>query len=47
MCVLEYNVSKNPKWIEAMTVEFNALLANSTWDLVPSQLGQNLVGCNL
>ena len=35
----------DPKWREVISKEFNALLTNDMWDLVPSQLGQNLVGC--
>jgi len=27
--------SKNPKWVAAMTDEFNALIANETRELVP------------
>jgi len=37
-----FKVSKRK---EAMPKEFNALVANDTWDLVPSQPIQNLVGC--
>ena len=28
-----------------MLEEFNALIENNTWELVPAQSGQNLVGC--
>ena len=28
-----------------MTKEYNALLANYTWELVPFHLGKNVVGC--
>ncbi|KAL8137768.1 hypothetical protein V2J09_003769, partial [Rumex salicifolius] len=36
---------KNPIWRDAMQREFEALCSNITWDLVPSQSTQNLVGC--
>jgi hypothetical protein len=36
--------NKSTKWKEAMAEEYNALLANDTWDLVPAIPGQNLVG---
>ena len=36
---------KDPKWRQAMSVEFDVLLRNGTWDLVPSHSTQNLVGC--
>ena len=36
--------SKHSKWCKAMFEEYNALIANNTWDLVPSQPSQNLVG---
>ncbi|RVW60364.1 Retrovirus-related Pol polyprotein from transposon RE1 [Vitis vinifera] len=36
---------KDPKWRQAMSAEFDALLRNGTWDLVPSHPTQNLVGC--
>jgi len=37
--------SQHSKWIDAMTEECRALLANNTWDLVPPPSGQNIVGC--
>jgi len=37
--------NQDSNWREAMSEEFNALLANDTWDLVLSQPGLNLVGC--
>lgn len=37
--------SNNPKWVAAIADEFQALIANDTWELVPSTLGQNIVGC--
>ena len=36
---------KDPKWKEAMAEEYNALITNETRELVPSQPGQNLIGC--
>jgi histone deacetylase 1/2 len=36
---------RDPKWRAAMLDEFNALLHNGTWDLVPPSSSPNLVGC--
>lgn len=36
---------KDPCWRSAMSDEFDALLCNGTWDLVPPDSTQNLVGC--
>ncbi|XP_073131625.1 uncharacterized protein [Henckelia pumila] len=36
---------KDPHWRAAMSEEFDALLRNVTWDLVPSDMAQNVVGC--
>ena len=36
---------KDPKWRQAMNDEFDALVWNGTWELVPSTPLQNLVGC--
>lgn len=36
---------KDPNWRLAMSEEFDALLRNGTWELVPSHPNQNLVGC--
>lgn len=33
-----------PEWRNAMHYEFNALLANNTWELVPSHAHPMLVG---
>jgi hypothetical protein len=37
--------SKNPKWRQAMNSEFDALLKNHTWSLVPPDSSQNQIGC--
>ncbi|KAJ4807334.1 Gag/pol [Rhynchospora pubera] len=37
--------SKVPHWQEAMKKEFQALLDNNTWILVPPPANQNVVGC--
>ena len=34
-----------PKWRQTMNDEFDALIRNGTWKLVPSTSMQNLVGC--
>lgn len=36
---------KDSRWRNAMSDEFNALLRNGTWDLVPPNSSENLVGC--
>uniref|UniRef100_A0A5B7AA01 Reverse transcriptase Ty1/copia-type domain-containing protein n=1 Tax=Davidia involucrata TaxID=16924 RepID=A0A5B7AA01_DAVIN len=36
---------KDPHWRAAMSDEFNALVRNGTWDLVPSQPSLNVIGC--
>lgn len=33
------------QWRDAMDLEFNALLQNNTWRLVPFRPGMNVVGC--
>ncbi|KAL8167646.1 hypothetical protein V2J09_009145 [Rumex salicifolius] len=36
---------KHKHWQEAMTIEYNALMRNGTWSLVPCPINVNLVGC--
>ncbi|KAL5568103.1 hypothetical protein UlMin_024678 [Ulmus minor] len=36
---------KDPKWRKAMSEEYDALVRNGTWELVPSNPSQNVVGC--
>ncbi|XP_019196315.1 PREDICTED: uncharacterized protein LOC109190296 [Ipomoea nil] len=36
---------KFPEWRDAMDSEFNALVHNNTWGLVPFESGMNVVGC--
>uniref|UniRef100_A0A2N9GIZ9 Reverse transcriptase Ty1/copia-type domain-containing protein n=1 Tax=Fagus sylvatica TaxID=28930 RepID=A0A2N9GIZ9_FAGSY len=36
---------KSREWRHAMNLEFDALLRNQTWTLVPSHSSQNLIGC--
>lgn len=35
---------ENPKWFAAMKDEYNALMSNKTWSLVPRLAGQKIVG---
>ena len=35
----------DPKWRQAMNDDFDALVWNGTWELVPSTSMQNLVRC--
>uniref|UniRef100_A0A2N9GP72 Reverse transcriptase Ty1/copia-type domain-containing protein n=1 Tax=Fagus sylvatica TaxID=28930 RepID=A0A2N9GP72_FAGSY len=39
------SASKSPHWCRAMNLEFDALLKNQTWTLVPSSSSHNLIGC--
>ena len=36
---------KDPKWRRAMSEEYDALVRNGTWELVPSDSIHNIVGC--
>jgi hypothetical protein len=38
-------VSRHPTWRDAMNLEFDALLHNGTWTMVPSTSDMNIVGC--
>jgi hypothetical protein len=38
-------VIKDPNWCQAMNLEFDALLKNQTWKLVPYTEAENVVGC--
>ena len=36
---------KDPKWRQAMSKEYDALVQNGTWELIPADSMQNLVSC--
>lgn len=36
---------KDPKWNAAMDVEFEALIRNNTWSLVPLPVDRKIIGC--
>jgi hypothetical protein len=38
-------VLNNPKWIQAIYEEMEALQENNTWNLVPLPEGKKTVGC--
>ena len=38
-------VVKDPRWVEAMSEEIQALSKNETWDLVPSSHRLKAIGC--
>jgi len=35
----------DPRWREAMKSEYQALMKNKTWHLVPRPKGKNIIGC--
>jgi hypothetical protein len=35
----------DPNWLEAMKEEYNALLENKTWHLVPPSTNKNIIDC--
>jgi histone deacetylase 1/2 len=35
----------NQKWCDAMDAEYQALLKNRTWHLIPCPKGNNIIGC--
>jgi hypothetical protein len=35
----------DPKWLQAMKEEYNALLENKTWHLVPPRSNKNIIDC--
>ncbi|KAJ0805739.1 putative RNA-directed DNA polymerase [Helianthus annuus] len=37
--------SRNPKWVEAMNLEMEALMRNNTWELVDLPSGRKPIGC--
>ena len=36
---------KDPKWRRAMSDEYDSLIRNGTWELVPHAFSHNIVGC--
>jgi hypothetical protein len=36
---------KHPRWQKAMKEEFQALIDNDTWELVPPHVNVNVIGC--
>ena len=39
------DAAKDPRWIEAMNEEMQALCKNETWDLVPCSPHKKVIGC--
>jgi len=35
----------DPRWREAMNSEYQAVMKNKTWHLVPRPKGNNIIGC--
>ena len=40
-----FEAAKDPRWVEAMNEEMQALSKNETWDLIPSSHHQRAIGC--
>lgn len=38
-------ILKHLRWKEAMDIEYNALMNNETWKLVPPRKDPNIIGC--
>lgn len=36
--------AKDPRWVEAMTEEIDAMHSNQTWTIVPRPVDRNVVG---
>jgi hypothetical protein len=37
--------TKNPLWHQAMVDEYQALIQNNTWHLIPLRVGLNIIDC--
>lgn len=42
---MHHEALTEPRWHQAMQIEFDALQKNSTWELVPHRHGHNRVDC--
>jgi histone deacetylase 1/2 len=42
---LAFQALQDPKWKMAMDTEYDALIHNQTWHLVPKPKGKNIIGC--
>lgn len=47
LCLLVGQVIKHPHWYHVMSEEFNTLLSNNTWSLVPLSSNQKAIECQL
>ncbi|BBG98997.1 hypothetical protein Prudu_008549 [Prunus dulcis] len=45
LMIVNQDALSNPKWMDAMNFEMDALNKNKTWDLVPLPRGKKTVGC--